>query len=64
MISVFEIKMPEYKEYKIDNIEEKCKYKTRFYDLEDIPVTYIENSPDFDVTALRLRDFLRKYYSG
>lgn len=61
MIPVYILKIPDYKTGKID----KCRTDiTRHYDLDGILVTYIENSPDFNLTALRLRDFIRDYFNN
>ena len=60
MIPVFTLTIPEYKTGNID----KCRTDiTHHYGLDCIPVTYIENSPDFELTILRLRDFIRSYFN-
>lgn len=56
MIPVFTLKIPE---YKTGNIDKSCTGITCHYGLDGIPVTYIENSPNFELTALCLRDFIR-----
>ncbi|MHB1154679.1 MAG: hypothetical protein ACYC00_20420, partial [Eubacteriales bacterium] len=56
MKPVFTLKIPEYKTGSVDIYRTDI---TRHYDLDGIPVTYIENSPNFELTALCLRDFLR-----
>jgi hypothetical protein len=61
MIPVYNLSLPK---YKTGNINKSKTDTASHYGLEDIPVTYIENSPDFDITAHCLRDFLRKKFIG
>ena len=60
MIPVYLLECPEYKTGEIDNSRTDTVFH---YGLEGIPVTYIENQPGFDYTAMRLRDFLRSLFS-
>lgn len=56
MISVYNLNIPEYKIQKTKcNLDEKVSY----YNLDNIPIFYIKNQPDFDSTALYLRNFIR-----
>jgi hypothetical protein len=58
MIPVYTLVLPE---YKIGGIDPSRTDTTRHYGLNRIPVTYIENAPDFETAAQRLRDFIRRY---
>ncbi len=60
MIPVYHLECPEYKTGKIDSTRTET---VSHYGLEGIPVSYLQNQPDFDFTAMRLRNFLRGLFS-